>query len=183
MVLKREGWLDFLSPNRTGWGHWMGSLLFFLFYYLFSPGRCDWPVSLWDPLRTGIGSCCSLKSTLSMWEEVLENFSSFSSFLFYLLGLKGKILTDRYWTRCVLQVYYQHICKASYVCLWCACDHSAEVSLQGWGLTPVFNGVTSCHEPFGGLWSACRCHCGTWTGRVPTQFYLVCNLHEAAQPP
>lgn len=97
----------FLSPNRTGWGHWVGSLLFAVFYYLFAPGRCDQPVSLWDSLRTGIGSCCSSKSTLIMWEEVLENFSSFSFFLFYLLGLTGKILTDRYSTVCVLQIYSQ----------------------------------------------------------------------------
>lgn len=103
-----------------------------------------------DPLRIGIGLCCSSKSTLSMWEEVLENFSTFSSFLIL------PVRSQRENPHRHEDIHIQDMsCKYTINTLaephMFACDLPVGVSLQGWDSTPVFSGVTSCHDPFGGL--------------------------------
>lgn len=109
---KRRVTLDILSSNRTGWGHWVGllrrgSLFALFFFFSFPPSSCDQPVSLCDPLRMGIGSCCSSKSTLNWWEEVAQAWKGGYWGRCHLVLSILLLFNVSKWARTILLVLYQ----------------------------------------------------------------------------
>lgn len=83
-----------------------------------------------------------------MQEEVLENFSTFSSFLILPVSSQSKNPHETGIQRDMSCKYTVNTFAQPHMF---ACDLPAGVSLQGWNLTPVFGDVTLCHEPFGRL--------------------------------